>query len=128
MFSFFFPLSISLVEALECFQSPENPIRFDSIVLSGRDIRGSTKCFLDSVYTDYYLSVRINKLELQGDCPSFSISEYSTLRINEIPESENFPSIQIYQPGDDNQLVSGLYFYLSSIHFRVLCLSMYVLL
>ncbi|VDK31959.1 unnamed protein product [Taenia asiatica] len=91
-------------DALECFQSPKNPIRFDSIVLSGHGIRGSTKCFLDSVYSDYYLRVRVNKLELQGNCPSFSVSEYSTLRISEIPESENFPSIKIYQPSDDNQL------------------------
>ncbi|KAL5110497.1 hypothetical protein TcWFU_006146 [Taenia crassiceps] len=92
------------IDALECFQSPKNPIRFDSIVLSGLGIRGSTKCFLDSVHTDYYLSVRINKLELRGKCPSFSVSEYSTLRTNEIPESENFPSIKVYQPSDDNQL------------------------
>ncbi|VDM30248.1 unnamed protein product [Hydatigera taeniaeformis] len=102
---YFFPfLSIILVSALECFQSPKNPIRFDSVVLSGQGIRGSTKCFLDSVYNDYYMSVQINKLDLKGDCPSFSVSEYSTLRSSEIPESENFPSIKIYQPSDDNRL------------------------
>ncbi|KAH9283594.1 hypothetical protein ECG_03552 [Echinococcus granulosus] len=105
---FFLPPPIDsrteLIDALECFQSPRNPIRFDSVVLFGRNIRGSTKCFLDSVYTNYYLSVRINKLDLKGNCPSFSISEYSTLRLNEIPESENFPSLNVYQPSDDNQL------------------------
>lgn len=91
---------------MECFPSPQNPIRFDSIVLSSEGTRGSTKCFLDTTHGEYYLSVRINKLDLGGNCPTFTISEYSALMLEQIPESENFPSISVSQPSDANQLVS----------------------
>nr|CDS33657.1 Low density lipoprotein receptor class A cysteine rich [Hymenolepis microstoma] len=95
------------VNALECFQSPQNPIRFDSVVLSSESSRGSVKCYLDCTHSEYYLSVRITKLDLQGNCPTFTISEYSTLMIAETLESPNFPAISIYKPGDANKLAKA---------------------
>ncbi|VUZ53845.1 unnamed protein product [Hymenolepis diminuta] len=95
------------VNAIECFQNPQNPIRFDSVVLASESARGSIKCYLVSTHNGYYLSVRINKLDLKGNCPTFTISEYSALMINEIPESENFPAISISEPSDANQLVKA---------------------
>ncbi|VDD75728.1 unnamed protein product, partial [Mesocestoides corti] len=94
-------------DAVECFQSPQNPIRFESVVLIGKSSRGSSRCYLDPIHTNYYLSVKINKLELDGVCPVFGISEYSTLLTNNIPESENFPSINVQQPSDVNFLVKA---------------------
>lgn len=76
------------------------------MVLASESARGSIKCYLVSTHSEYYLSVRINKLDLKGNCPTFTISEYSALMINEIPESENFPAISISEPSDANQLVS----------------------
>ncbi|KAM7537296.1 hypothetical protein Aperf_G00000059772 [Anoplocephala perfoliata] len=95
------------VDAVECFPSPQTPLRFDSIVLSSESTRGSTKCFLDTTHSDYYLSVRINKLDLQGDCPTFTISEYSALMLEKIPESESLPSISVSRPSDANQLLKA---------------------
>uniref|UniRef100_A0A0X3PTU5 CUB domain-containing protein n=1 Tax=Schistocephalus solidus TaxID=70667 RepID=A0A0X3PTU5_SCHSO len=88
------------VDASECFQSPQNPILFDSIVLRSSGDRGYVVCFLQPLRADYYASIRLNLLELTGDCPTLLISEYSTLITEEIPESENFPSMNIQRPSD----------------------------
>ncbi|VDO09811.1 unnamed protein product [Rodentolepis nana] len=88
-------------------KSPQNPIRFDSVVLSSESSRGSVKCYLDCTHNDYYLSIRITKLDLQGNCPTFTISEYSTLMVDETLESANFPAISIYKPGDANVLAKA---------------------
>ncbi|KAL7065088.1 hypothetical protein AAHC03_05393 [Spirometra sp. Aus1] len=94
------------VDATGCFQSPQNPILFDSIVLTSSANRGYVVCFLQPVRTDYYVSIRLNSIELSGDCPTLVISEYSTLITEEIPESENFPAMNIQRPSDLNPLAT----------------------